>query len=261
MPALARARSVRGYGEEVAVDIGTTLSVRWFASTEDSIDYVLVMVGGASRGGSYAVGRERRERILDAATERFTQAGYGATSLADIARDVGLTTPGLTHHFPTKQHLLLAIAERRFEMSATQVKLAPPDTDGTGPLRTMLGLAETFMSQPGLMELFVLVASEASDTKSAAHELYKARYEGVIVRLTARFQAAVAAGHLRPDLDYERIARECIAVSDGLQLQWVLTGGAIDFVGMIRDQLERLAPFILLSGAKVDLSTVEQLDA
>lgn len=208
-----------------------------------------------SRRGSYAVGRARREQILDIATERFAQSGYSGTSLAVIAQDVGLTTPGLMHHFPSKQHLLLAVAERRFDLAAQLAETAPVDTDGLGPLRLMLRLSGMFASQPGLMELFVLVSAEAADPTSPAHELYAARYERVIGELETLFHASVEAGLLRADVDYRAVARECIALADGLQLQWVLSRGGIDLVALTRSSLERLAPTILVSGARVDLSS------
>jgi AcrR family transcriptional regulator len=204
--------------------------------------------------GSYAVGEARRERIIDAAMANFATLGYSQTSMAKIAQDVGLTGPGLTHHFPTKKHLLLAIAERRYDMLRKSAAEAPPDTDGTGPLRQMLRLAHVLHEHPGLIELFVLVSTEAADPASPAHDLYVARYEDVVTALAASFDDAVSAGHLRPGLDYDAIARECIAVADGLQLQWLLTGGRIDLPSMIQAHLERLAPAILLSSRTVDLS-------
>ncbi|BDZ65401.1 TetR/AcrR family transcriptional regulator [Agromyces mangrovi Wang et al. 2018] len=204
--------------------------------------------------GKYATGIERRERIIDRATERFMETGYATTSLADIAKDVGITTPGLMHHFPTKQHLLLAVAERRFDESARVAFESPTDTDGTGTLRLMYRLRQLFTTQPGLMELFVHMGGEAADRTSAAHELFVARYDRVIADLTQRFQEGVDAGTLRPDRDYEAIARECIAVSDGLQLQWVLSGGTLDFAGLARAHLERLSAEILVSGEHVDLT-------
>lgn len=202
----------------------------------------------AAARGSYAAGRARREQILDAATAHFQTLGYARTSMARIAADVGLTGPGLQHHFPTKQHLLVAVADRRFDISAQWAQEQPEDEDGTGPLRAMLRQTQLFLTQPGLIELFVLVAAEAADPSSPAHELYARRYERVIAAITASFATAVVAGHLRPELDYESIARECIAVSDGLQLQWVLSGGRSDLVAGVRDHLERLAPVVLRTG-------------
>ncbi|GAA2642128.1 TetR/AcrR family transcriptional regulator [Paractinoplanes durhamensis] len=204
--------------------------------------------------GSYSVGRARRELIIDVAIANFAELGYTQTSMAKIAQDAGLTGPGLTHHFPTKKHLLVAVAERRFHMLLQLAQQAPEDTDGTGPLRQMIWLAGLLHAQPGMIELFVQVTAEAADPTSAAHDLYLARYQRVVDELTAGFRKGVEAGHLRADLDYDGLARECIAVADGLQLQWVLTGGRIDLLGLIRNHLERLAPAILISGRTVDLS-------
>ncbi|MEU4236959.1 TetR/AcrR family transcriptional regulator [Actinoplanes sp. NPDC026619] len=204
--------------------------------------------------GSYSVGRARREKILDVAIANFAELGYSQTSMAKIAQDAGLTGPGLTHHFPTKKHLLVAVAERRFSMLRELAEEAPEDVDGTGPLRQMVRLSGLLHRQPGMVELFVLVSAEAADPTSAAHALYVARYETVVAALTESFRTSVEAGFLRADLDYDGIARECIAVADGLQLQWVLTGRRIDLLGLIRNHLERLAPAILVSGRAVDLS-------
>lgn len=208
---------------------------------------------GPTRRGSYAVGIERRERILDAAMTRFAESGYSRTSLADIARDVGLTGPGLKHHFPTKQHLLLAIAERRFDLSHARALSSASAEDSVESLRVMYDVARFYDSQPQLMELFVLVSAEAADPTNAAHALFAARYERVIQELVDGFERDVEAGRLRPDRDYRALARECIAVADGLQLQWVLSGGELDFLALSRAHLERLAADLLLPGARLDL--------
>ncbi|UYK40382.1 TetR/AcrR family transcriptional regulator [Microbacterium terricola] len=201
-----------------------------------------------TRRGNYAAGRARRDQILDAAAAKFAEKGYAETSLAEIAREAGLTTPGLTHHFPSKLHLLIGITERRFDLAAEIVRKAPPDRDGLGPLRLMLGLAETFAGQPALIELFVLVAAEAADPNSPARSFYEERYAATIAELVASFEAGVRAGRLRDDLDYRAIAQECIAISDGLQLQWVITNGSTDILAIIRSHLERLALTILAPG-------------
>jgi len=206
------------------------------------------MTSETPKRGSYAVGRERRERILDAASARFETSGYSHTSIAEIARDVGLTAPGVTHHFPTKQHLLLAIVERRFDVAAQVAEAADGELDGTRTLRLLQSLSEMFVSQPGLMQLFVLVSGEAADPSSPAHALFTQRYERVVAEIAALFTAEAEAGALRADVDYRALARECIAVSDGLQLQWVLSGGTIDLAALSRAYLDRVAPTIRTAG-------------
>ncbi len=52
---------------------------------------------------------ERVEEIVAAATARFVEHGFRATSISDIARDVGIA-PGAVHwYFPTKDDLFAAV--------------------------------------------------------------------------------------------------------------------------------------------------------
>ncbi len=53
-----------------------------------------------------------RERILDAAEDTFAQVGYEAASLSAIADRVGIRTPSLYKHFPSKQDMYTAVLER-----------------------------------------------------------------------------------------------------------------------------------------------------
>jgi AcrR family transcriptional regulator len=53
----------------------------------------------------------RREEILDAAARLF-QHGYQATSLDDVAAEIGITRPALYYYFGSKEDILAAIYER-----------------------------------------------------------------------------------------------------------------------------------------------------
>src|SRR3954452_24034865 len=46
-----------------------------------------------------------RARLVEAATRRFSADGYAWTSLAQIARDAGMTAPSLLYHYPSKDDL------------------------------------------------------------------------------------------------------------------------------------------------------------
>ena len=191
--------------------------------------------------GSYAVGRARREAIVDAAARHFVEAGYFRTPMATIAADVGLTERGLLHHFSSKKHLLLAVAERRFDFAKRWIADVPDTGDGMRALRALLELTERFLEQPGFIELFVLVTAECADQDSPAYALFSEQYEGAVGDMTRDLESGVAAGKLRADVDYRDVARRCIAMCDGLQLQWVLSGRTIDLVGLLREYVDDLA--------------------
>jgi TetR/AcrR family transcriptional regulator len=68
--------------------------------------------------------RPTRERILDAALDRFGTRGYEATSLDDIADDVGVAKQTVLYWFPSKDELLAAVIERSAEDLALTAEAA-----------------------------------------------------------------------------------------------------------------------------------------
>ena len=55
---------------------------------------------GAKNGG-------RRDDVLEAAAALFATKGYAATSIRDIAQQVGLMSGSLYYHFESKEQILL----------------------------------------------------------------------------------------------------------------------------------------------------------
>jgi len=196
---------------------------------------------GRRRTGSYAVGRERRARIVETAAERFAARGYHRTPMAEIAADVGLTDGGLLYHFPSKRHLLLAVAEHRFSAIAQWWTDLDGAADLDAVLAEMVRATERLLAQPGLIELFVLMSAEAADVSGPTHVLFAERYRDAVASLSGLFARCAERGELRPGTDCDALARECVAVTDGLQLQWVLADGGVDLVGGVRQHARRLA--------------------
>src|SRR5262249_53334473 len=52
-----------------------------------------------------------RAQALAAATRRFAAQGVGATSIQEIADEVGVTKQAILHHFPSKERLRDAVLE------------------------------------------------------------------------------------------------------------------------------------------------------
>ncbi len=53
-----------------------------------------------------------RDRLLDAALERFSRDGWGGTSIRDLARDVGVREGSVYKHFRSKQAIFDALIQR-----------------------------------------------------------------------------------------------------------------------------------------------------
>lgn len=56
--------------------------------------------------------RNRREEIVQAAARLFQKHGFSATSIVDIAREVGLPKGGIYNHIESKEELLYEIITR-----------------------------------------------------------------------------------------------------------------------------------------------------
>ena len=59
---------------------------------------------------------DTRERILRAATELFSEQGYDATSLRQLADRLGFTKAALYYHFQSKDEILEALVDPVLEM-------------------------------------------------------------------------------------------------------------------------------------------------
>jgi AcrR family transcriptional regulator len=57
---------------------------------------------------------ETRGRILDAAVHVLASKGYAGLRTADVAATAGVSRGALTHHFPSRDELLLAVVEEVF---------------------------------------------------------------------------------------------------------------------------------------------------
>jgi len=68
--------------------------------------------------------RPTRERILDAALDRFGSRGFEGTSLDDIAADVGVAKQTVLYWFPSKDELLGAVIDHTADELALGIEAA-----------------------------------------------------------------------------------------------------------------------------------------
>jgi AcrR family transcriptional regulator len=177
-----------------------------------------------TRSGGYANGRATREEILDVAMQLFGQVGYRTASLREVASRVGISHPGLLHHFASKAVLLAAVLQRRDEVddAAFEADLAA----GHDYVDALVRVIERNASRPGIVELFATLSAEATSPDHPAHAYFQERYRRVVDRGTAEFERRRDTGELRPGLDPATASRLTVAVMDGMQIQWLLSADA-----------------------------------
>jgi len=203
--------------------------------------------------GAYATGLARREAILQAASEAFATHGYRGASLAMIADRVGMSAPGLLHHFPTKEHLLVDVLALRQERDAARVRDLASERGGR-ILDALLVLAKRNSESPGLIRLFTMLAAESVDDDHPGHDWFVERYQQSREFVAERLAEEQRIGLIRDDVDPGMIATQILAMFDGLQLQWLLEPGEIDLVTVLDDYLGDLRTRLAPPGAATGVS-------
>lgn len=66
----------------------------------------------------------RRAQLLDAAAHLFSERGFHATSMRDIAKAVGMLSGSIYYHFESKEEMLLAVYEEGKRRIADEVDAA-----------------------------------------------------------------------------------------------------------------------------------------
>ncbi|MCJ1712983.1 TetR/AcrR family transcriptional regulator [Curtobacterium sp. VKM Ac-2922] len=169
-----------------------------------------------TRRGSYAKGIAKREEILTVALELVAQQGFRRTSIKDVSDAVGLTQAGLLHYFDSKDELWVEILRRRDEIDNAT------DWHANDPSELLSAIVRHNAEVPGLVQMFVnLSAAAATDTEHPAHEYFRERYENSRRSMAADFRAMQQDGRLRADVDPEALTSVLLAVSDGMQIQWL----------------------------------------
>src|SRR3954452_25315717 len=122
-----------------------------------------------------ARGRARRRQLLDAALTTFGERGFRGASLASIADQVGISEPGLLHHFKSKDQLLIALLEEH-ETGHERRMEAVLESAGGALATALVDLATQHERDPGFIRLLSVLAAESVDPEHPAHDWFAARY-------------------------------------------------------------------------------------
>ena len=166
--------------------------------------------------------RTRRQRVLDAALEIFTQHGYGDAAIDDIARASDTSKGGLYFHFPSKQALFLALLDEASAALLRRVEAAmaaesDPLLRGDAALREVL---HAFAGHRLLARLLLVDALGAGKEFNAKLNELHAAFAALVADC---LDEAVAQGQIAP-LDTRLAAYAWYGAINHVVLSWLLNG-------------------------------------
>lgn len=187
-------------------------------------------------------GEKRRSAILLTARSLFSARGFNSVSLADIAREVGITQAGVLHYFPTKAKLLLAVLQQREEENLAS-RLAM-EASGMSRLDSYVGLLAENDAHPELVQLFVILSAEAASKSHPGHEWFRDRHENAVEFLRGPLRELIDMDLLPDGVDDLVLTRWILALSQGLGAQWVFDPSSFDRAGHVALFIDLLKPFL-----------------
>ena len=182
-------------------------------------------------------GRARREQLLEAALTAFAARGYRGASLASIAGDVKISQPGLLHHFPSKQHLLVRVLEYHEDRNIERIQAAIASASLADGL---LDLARHHEANPEFIRLFVVIAAESVDPEHPAHDWFVERYRRIRASLRAHVAEEQRRDRMTKAIDPDTITQLLMSVLDGLELQHLLDTDEVQIAAPLSALLDML---------------------
>lgn len=174
-----------------------------------------------------------REAILDAAVQVFSVRGVSRTTLANIAKEAGVTRGAIYWHFKNKEDLLNALWEQLllpFE-PINQAIENPNETDPLGKLKqTHIAFFKSLKDDPRLLQLSQILFSKceiSEDTGTLDLHRVNCHIEGQR-KIERILRNAITQGQLPENLNVRLGSIATISFIDGLVTNWIMFPDLLD---------------------------------
>ncbi|OBJ60444.1 TetR/AcrR family transcriptional regulator [Mycobacterium sp. 1423905.2] len=181
-----------------------------------------------------AKGEDRKQRILAVAQRLLSRNGWRTTTLAQIAREAGLTPAGLLHHFESKEQLLHAVLDARDRDDDAH------SDRGGDLLGEIAQVADRFTRAPELLGTFTVLLVENIAPDAPLHDRLVTRQRDAVDIVADGIRRGQAAGRYRSDIDPALKAVEILAFIHGMEMTWLLDP-SIPLTEVFKEYAETLA--------------------
>ncbi|MEZ3156513.1 helix-turn-helix domain-containing protein [Microbacterium sp. BWR-S6Y] len=185
--------------------------------------------------GSYAKTPAQRERIVDAAFAEFIEVGFAEATINGIARRAEMSRAGILHHFATKTDVLAATLARCDAVIDAHME----GRRGVDVVRGILSLFAGDQALADVMRVQGALSAEALRPDHPAHAHFARRFAAIAEALDEAFAVMAVEGRATTDVPTAQIARESLALAEGLFLQWLRGDTDVDVAAAVRRHVQR----------------------
>jgi TetR/AcrR family transcriptional regulator, transcriptional repressor of aconitase len=180
---------------------------------------------------------ERRAHILAAARRCFVRDGFHETSMQDLVREAGMSSGAVYRYFPSKDAMILAIAEDNLDKVVATVRESVGHGGDVGigeALASTLEYVTARHAEDGFGAIALLVWAEALRNPTLAIRLRQAIDAGAAALAAPARARPVTGVQLAPDV----LANTLLCVLPGYIFQLAIRGA--DAVKPIPDAIRAL---------------------
>ena len=138
---------------------------------------------------------ERRQQILELATELFARQGYKGTTTREIAQRVHVNEAIIFRHFPTKEDLYWAVIENQIQIRAGRVRLEAKLAAGGDDRAKLTAIAEELLSRDVTLSRLLLYT--ALENHELSHRFFLTHVAQYLEMLADYIRQGVAEGRFR----------------------------------------------------------------
>ena len=140
-----------------------------------------------------------QQTVLRVAIELFNRQGYDATSMGDLARELGLTKSAIYHHVPSKEHLLERALDEALDELTAALDTVQADTSYSPEQRLRAAVRSSVVVLAEHLPAVTLLLRVRGNTPAEQSAL--ARRRDIDHRLAEMVREAADAGAIRADID------------------------------------------------------------
>jgi AcrR family transcriptional regulator len=142
------------------------------------------------------MGSDTYDTILQVANRLFSQQGYTATSIRQIADEAGIGKATIYHHFQDKQAIVLALLMGNVERMNEILTLINAEKDPRRRIQTATEASLRFLYDS--MDLIQIARREVSGGRALIQERFGAFIQNYMIPLEAAIQQGCEQGIFRP---------------------------------------------------------------
>ena len=165
-----------------------------------------------------------QDAVLRRAIELFNRRGYDATSVGDLAKELGITKSGIYHHFESKDSILAAALDEALEGLTRAVATAAASDGKSAYVRLRATVeASVHILIEHLPAVTLLLRVRGNSPVELAALARRRRIDEQLARLV---RDAAAEGSVRPDIDPDLISRLVFGMVNSLT-EWYRPDGSL----------------------------------